>query len=208
MVPKSPSIEIAATKISFLHLIFPSVCTVDADLPSELSCVSVTLQAFRFPQLYVISHSQEQLQSLVCPCVMVFALCLNTGIIVPAIIWKFYPSAGSYSSTSIPSPADEAQSRPLKNYKSLGRELHQDWDLATQSTWRITSKISSYRKGHWRVPNYQSSASTIASPLGDVTAHIGLRKTPTWLTFILWSGLTLTPLQTASLLKKEKGRVR
>lgn len=114
MVPKSPSIEIAATKISFLHLIFPSVRTMDADFPSELSCVSIMLQAFRFPQLYVISHSQEQLQSLVCAYVMVFALCLNTGIIVPAIIWKFHPSAGSYFSTSIPSPADEAQSRPLK----------------------------------------------------------------------------------------------
>lgn len=86
MVPKSPSTEIAATKISFLHLIFPSVCTMDAELPSELSCVSVTLQAFRFPQLYVISHSQEKLQSLVCTCVMVFALCLNTGIIISAII--------------------------------------------------------------------------------------------------------------------------
>lgn len=158
MVPKSPSTEIAATKISFLHLIFPSVCTMDAELPSELSCVSVTLQAFRFPQLYVISHSQEKLQSLVCTCVMVFALCLNTGIIVSAIIWKFHPSAGPYSSTSIPSPGDEAQSWPLKNRESLGRELHQDWDLVThsQSTWRVTSKISSYSKDHWRVPKYHS----------------------------------------------------
>ena len=86
MVPKSLSIEIAATKISFLHLIVPSVRTMNADLPSELSYISLTLQAFRFAQLYVISHSQEQLQSLVCTCVMVFALRLNTGIIVPAII--------------------------------------------------------------------------------------------------------------------------
>lgn len=155
---KVPALKSLLLRSPSFNLIFPSVCTMDAELPSELSCVSVTLQAFRFPQLYVISHSQEKLQSLVCTCVMVFALCLNTGIIVSAIIWKFHPSAGPYSSTSIPSPGDEAQSWPLKNRESLGCELHQDWDLVThsQSTWRVTSKISSYSKDHWRVPKYHS----------------------------------------------------